>query len=195
MKQITSRDNSLFKDLKQLATSSQTRRKMGKTLLEGVHLCQVYLQKVGIPPLVVMGESAVRDAEVVAIVTSCEAKNTQIVTLPDALYAQLSQVENGVELLFAINTPPTLAGAKITQSAVLLDNLQDPGNLGSILRSAAAAGIKDIYCSKGTAFSWSPKVLRAGMGAHFWLNIVENADLASLVRSAAIPVIATSSHA
>jgi TrmH family RNA methyltransferase len=76
----------------------------------------------------------------------------------------------------------------------LLDNLQDPGNLGSILRSAAAAGIEYVFCSKGTAFAWSPKVLRAGMGAHFGLKILENVDLADLIGAAKIPVLATSSH-
>ena len=64
-----------------------------------------------------------------------------------------------------------------------------------LFRSAAAAGIRQVYCSAGTVFSWSPKVLRAGMGAHFLLEIVENADLAELVRHAAVPVLATSSHA
>ncbi|HZV67766.1 MAG TPA: RNA methyltransferase, partial [Telluria sp.] len=71
----------------------------------------------------------------------------------------------------------------------------DPGNVGSILRSAAAAGLKQVYCSAGTAFCWSPKVLRAAMGAHFVLDIYENVDLAPLVRAARIPVLATSGYA
>jgi TrmH family RNA methyltransferase len=78
---------------------------------------------------------------------------------------------------------------------VLLDQLQDPGNLGSILRSAAAAGMTQVFCSSGTVLAWSPKVLRAGMGAHFVLDIVENADLPSLIATSPIPVLATSSHA
>ncbi|MGC5075280.1 TrmH family RNA methyltransferase, partial [Escherichia coli] len=80
-------------------------------------------------------------------------------------------------------------------SAVLLDGLQDPGNLGSILRSAAAAGVKQVFCSAGTAAAWSPKVLRAGMGAHFVLDIFENADLVALCAASRIPLLATSSHA
>ena len=84
--------------------------------------------------------------------------------------------------------------APIVNSAVLLDNVQDPGNLGSILRSAAAAGIKNVFCSMGTAFAWSPKVMRAGMGAHFLLNIFENVNLHSLLQTAEIPILATSSH-
>lgn len=194
MKSISSRDNPLYKELKHLATSSQARRREGRTLLDGVHLCEAYLQHVGLPPLCVASESAILHAEVAAIVAHCEAGKAQCVVLPDALFHALSQVEHGINLLFVIDTPKTEIPKVLTQSAVLLDNVQDPGNLGSILRSAAAAGIKYVFCSPGTAFSWSPKVLRAGMGAHFLLNIVENTDLVTLLQSSKIPILATSSH-
>ena len=141
MKLITSKDNSLYKDLKQLAASSQARRKARRTLLDGVHLCQVYLQQIGVPFLVVANESSLQQPEVASILTACEAKRAHCIVLPNALYHSLRQVENGVGLLFVIDTPRTDGPQAITQSAVLLDNLQDPGNLGSILRSAAAAGI------------------------------------------------------
>jgi len=83
----------------------------------------------------------------------------------------------------------------MTVSAVLLDGVQDPGNVGSILRSAGAAGITQVYCSAGTAFCWSPKVLGAAMGAHFVLEIFENVDLAELVRASNIAVLAMSGYA
>jgi TrmH family RNA methyltransferase len=194
MKPISSRDNLLYKELKHLATSSQARRKAGRTLLDGVHLCEAYLQHVGLPSLCVASETAMAHAEVAMIVARCEAEKTQCIVLPDALFNSLSQVEHGINLFFVIDTPQIEAPQVLTQSAVLLDNLQDPGNLGSILRSAAAAGIEQVFCSPGTAFSWSPKVLRAGMGAHFLLNIVENVDLANLIRTSKVPVLATSSH-
>lgn len=195
MKSITSRDNPLYKDLKQLATSSQARRKASRTLLDGVHLCESYLEHRGMPVLCVVSEPSLRLPEVAAIVNQCEAKHASCIALPEALYQALSQVEHGVGLLFLIDTPHLEMPSSIKRPAVLLDNLQDPGNLGSILRSAAAAGIEEIYCSKGTVFAWSPKVLRAGMGAHFLLAIHENADLAALLESSSIPVLATSSHA
>jgi RNA methyltransferase, TrmH family len=194
-KTITSRDNPLYKELKHLATSSQARRKAARTLLDGVHLCEAYLEYVGPPPLCIVSDSAVGLAEVEAILAQCDAGPTQCIVLPEALYHALSQVENGVAILFVIDTPHRVSPGKLLQSAVLLDNLQDPGNLGSILRSAAAAGIKQIFCSSGTAFAWSPKVLRAGMGAHFLLEIFEHVDLNELISSAGIPVLATSSHA
>lgn len=194
IKPISSRDNPLYKELKHLASSSQARRKASRTLLDGVHLCEAYLQQVGLPPLCVVNETSVAHNEVVSILALCEAGATQCIVIPDALYDALSQVENGVGVLFVIDTPQTPVPEALAQSAVLLDNLQDPGNLGSILRSAAAAGIAHVFCSAGTAFAWSPKVLRAGMGAHFVLKIFENTDLAALIRSSDVLVLATSSH-
>lgn len=195
MKEISSRDNPLYKELKQLATSSQARRKTQRSLLDGVHLCQTWLQQAGDPLMCVASQSARSNAEAAAIIAQCETRRISCILLPDALYHALSQVEQGVGILFVIATPQAVAPAKLSQSAVLLDRLQDPGNFGSILRSAAAAGIRQVFCSPGTVFAWSPKVLRAGMGAHFLLEIVENADLAAVLREAAVPVLATSSHA
>jgi TrmH family RNA methyltransferase len=195
MKTISSRENPLYKELKLLATSSQARRKAGQTLLDGVHLCQTYLELAGKPVLCIVSEDSLTHPEVAGIIRECEAARVQCISLPVALYQVLSQVEHGIGLLFVIDTPQTAVPDRLVQSAVLLDNLQDPGNLGSILRSAAAAGIEYVFCSKGTVFAWSPKVLRAGMGAHFVLEIVENADLSSILRDTDMPILATSSHA
>ncbi|MES2070791.1 MAG: RNA methyltransferase [Pseudomonadota bacterium] len=195
MKSITSRDNPLYKELKHLATSSQARRKASRTLLDGVHLCEAYLQYGGVPQMCIVAESCLAHHEVDPLLARCAAQGTQTICLPDALYNALSQVEHGVGLMFIIGTPSHALPARLEHSSVLLDNLQDPGNLGSILRSAAAAGIRNIFCSQGTVFAWSPKVMRSGMGAHFLLNIFENVDLESLLKTARIPVLATSSHA
>jgi TrmH family RNA methyltransferase len=194
MKPISSRDNPLYKELKQLATSSQARRKAGRTLLDGVHLCEAYLQHLGMPQLCIVSQSATINQEVVPLLMQCEAGRVQCIVLPDALYQAVSQVEHGVGLMFVVETPQLVMPATLAGSAVLLDNLQDPGNMGSILRSAAAAGIEYVFCSPGTAFAWSPKVLRAGMGAHFLLKIFETVALAEVVRNASVPVLATSSH-
>jgi len=195
IKSITSRDNPQLKAIKQLATSAQARKKAGQTLLDGIHLCQTWLQQQGAPALCVVGEAARGLPEVARIMADCQARQVSCLLLPDALFAGLSQVDNGVALLFLIDIPKTLAVPRLTQSALLLDQLQDPGNLGSILRSAAAAGIEQVFCSSGTVFAWSPKVLRAGMGAHFALQIFEQVDLEALIKAATVPVWATSSYA
>jgi TrmH family RNA methyltransferase len=195
LKAISSRDNPLYKELKLLAASSQARRKEERTLLDGVHLCETYLQLVGRPLLCVVGETAMHNSEVANILQQCDDKATQTIVLPDALFHAVSQVEHGIDILFVISTPKWPLPSRLSRSAVLLDTVQDPGNFGSIVRSAAAAGIEQIFCSMGTTFAWSPKVLRAGMGAHFLLQIFEHVDLADLLKNTDIPVIATSSHA
>lgn len=194
MKFITSRDNTFYKEIKQLATSSQIRRKSGRTLLDGVHLCEAYLQHLGLPQFCIVAETALMHHEVSLLVSQCENNGAQCVSLPDALYHAVSQVEHGVGIMFLVETPNPALPMQISLSSVALDNLQDPGNMGSILRSAAAAGIKNVFCSPGTAFAWSPKVMRAGMGAHFLLNIFENVDLPAILKTSQIPVLATSSH-
>jgi TrmH family RNA methyltransferase len=195
MKTITSRDNAQYKELKHLATSSQARKKAGQTLLDGIHLCEAWLQLRGMPELCVVAEPSLHHPEAEDLVRQCEAGGARVLVLPEALYNALSQVEHGVGLLFVIATPSPGQVAVLSENAVLLDGVQDPGNVGSILRSAAAAGIKQVYCSAGTAFCWSPKVLRAAMGAHFVLDIHENVDLAPLVQAAPIAVLATSGYA
>ncbi|WP_332877073.1 TrmH family RNA methyltransferase [Massilia sp. S19_KUP03_FR1] len=195
MKTITSRDNPTYKELKLLAGSSQARRREGRTLLDGVHLCQTWLDLRGMPIQVLVSESSLTNPEVAAVVQRCEDARAHVTAFPDALYAPLSQVEHGVGLMFIVETPVPATVPALVLDSVLLDGVQDPGNVGSILRSAAASGVKQVYCSAGTAFCWSPKVLRAAMGAHFVLEIFEQADLAELVKTAQIPVLATSGYA
>ena len=195
MKAVSSRENPFYKELRHLAGSSQARRKAGKSLLDGVHLCQAYLDLRGMPLHCMVSEDALANPEVDDVVRRCEAAHTHVTALPDALFSALSQVEHGVNLMFLIETARPVQPQALVESAVLLDGVQDPGNVGSILRSAAAAGVKQVYCSAGTAFCWSPKVLRAAMGAHFVLEIFENVDLAALVRASNIAVLATSGYA
>ncbi|MDB5797265.1 MAG: spoU [Paucimonas sp.] len=195
MKHISSRDNPQYKALKNLVTSTAARRRAGQCVLEGIHLCQAYLEQVGLPDTCVVGEAALSHPEVAAIVDRCLEGDAACVELGGSLFGALSQVEHGIDLLFVIATPESVAPPILDRSAVLLDNVQDPGNVGSILRSAAAAGVRTVLCGPGTAFAWAGKVLRAGMGAHFSLQIAENVDLAAAIETAKLPVYATSSHA
>ena len=213
LRSIQSRDNAQYKQLRQWASSAQARRKSGMTLLDGVHLCEAWLKHRGVPALCVVAESALSHPEVAALVAQCESNansnaksnsntNTnstagvaECVLLPDALFTPLGQVEHGVGILFAVKVTDAAvsghASPSLQSAALLLDSVQDPGNLGTILRTAAAAGIQQIYCGPGTASVWSPKVLRAGMGAHFVLEIYEDVDLVQLIQQASVPVYAT----
>lgn len=195
VKQINSRENAQFKAFRNLATSASARHQSKQTLLDGIHLCEAYLRQIGMPCCCIVGESAGNHPEAVAILASCEAANAPCIALPDKLFGAISELRQGVQLMFVIEIPTVAPASPLDESAILLDHVQDPSNLGAILRTVAAAGILAVYCSPGCASAWSPKVMRAGMGAQFSLCIVENADLGELIMSSAITTIATSPHA
>lgn len=175
MKHIQSRDNALFKQLKKLAESGRERRKSGLTLLDGVHLVQAYEAAFGrLEPLIV-AESAT-SGEVADY-----AVGREVVVLADALMRDLGLVDTPSGLLAMAPIPAAREGFRPDRDAILLDGVQDPGNLGTLLRTAAAAGIRQAVLSPGCASAWSPKVLRAGQGAHFALSIHEEADLLAVM--------------
>lgn len=180
MKQIQSRDNPFYKTLKRLAESGRERRKSGRTLLDGLHLVEAWEAARGpVETLIVaesVAESALAGGEIAAYVAGRD-----IVVLADALLRELGLVDTPSGLL-AVVAPPAPAGAPDPGVAtVLLDGVQDPGNVGTLLRTAAAAGVRQVLLSPGCAAAWSPKVLRAGQGAHFVLEIHEDAELAGFM--------------
>lgn len=176
MKFISSRENPFFKNLRKLSGSARHRREAGKTLLDGGHLFQAYRQAGGVPDALVLSQSGVERDEARA---AAEGWGGETIVLPDGMFAELSPVKTPTGLLALINAPFAVA-EKAPEFGVLLEDIQDPGNLGTILRSAAAAGCGNAFLSPACADAWSPKVLRAGMGAHFVLRIHEGADLAAV---------------
>lgn len=181
MKKITSRDNPTFKRLRTLAGSSRERRSQRRTLLDGLHLIDVYSARFGVPELLVLGESGATSAEVGRFLERYPQATG--VLLGDALFEEVSSVSTPTGILAVIEIPAGRIAEARNGSCVLLDAVQDAGNLGSILRSAAAAGANDAHLGRGCAQAWSPRVLRAAMGAHFGLNIHEHADLAAVLRA------------
>ena len=191
MKRITSSDNPTVKLLHELATSSRERRKQGQTLLDGVHLVETWLTGVGVPRLLVVSESGCERAEIAALLCRVgEGPNS--VMLSDTLFARVSPVDTPAGILALIDIPPAPAAGIGAGSCIVLDAIQDAGNLGTLLRTAAAAGVCDVLLGEGCAQAWSPKVLRAGMGAHLALAIHEHAALAQVLSGFAGEVIATS---
>lgn len=192
MKHVASRTNPLFRLLRELAESSRMRREQGLTLLEGANLLATYEDKGGRPRQLVVSASGSGRADILAALARFSDVDT--VVLPDALFGRVSQLtaEVGILGVIPIPAPATRSGSGF---AVLMEDLQDPGNVGAILRSAAAAGASEAYLSPGCADPWSPKVLRAGMGGHFFLAIHGQADLPSVAANWPGSVIATSSDA
>ena len=166
-------------------------------MLEGVHLCEACIESGALPRYCVVGQSSLQNAEVAALIAALGDRipASRLVLLDDALFANLSQLGKGVAVLFAIDVPRLEPPVRVDRACVMLDRIQDPGNVGSILRSAAAAGLGIVYASRGCANAWSPKVLRAGMGAHFHLQIHEDCELQGLAAHASIARIATSPSA
>jgi TrmH family RNA methyltransferase len=186
--QIRSRDNPHVKELRRLAQDSTQYRRQGRVWIEGEHLCAAARTRGWAPEMAVFSESfwplALADKGLTAI------KN---IVLPDALFASISGLESPARMAWVLGLP---APARPDPAAptVVLDRVQDAGNVGSILRSSAAFGFRQVLAMKGSAALWSPKVLRAGMGAHFGLTLVEGLaedDLEAL----AVPLLATHVHA
>lgn len=191
---ITSVQNPFIKHVRQLAESAKYRQKHHQTVLDGVHLCDAYTRSGGVPLQVVVGTESLKNPEVSEILFRLD-ESVAITEVPSSLYERMSVLEQGIALLFVIAIPENRIAAGLADSGVLLDYVQDPGNVGAILRTSAAAGVGEVYISEGSASVWSPKVLRAGMGAHFVLDVYEGADLEHLMRSAKFPVLATSLNA
>lgn len=188
MKQISSRDNPGFKQLHRLVEDAREQRQRGQTLIDGIHLLDCYRQHGGRPLQLLLAESALDHPQIADLQASYADVDT--LCLRDSLFRELSGVAapTGIAAVIAI---PAASEAWSGGSCVLLDAVQDAGNVGSILRTAAAAGIRDILLGKGCAGAWTPRVLRAAQGAHFALNIREQLDLDSLLASLPMPSIAT----
>jgi TrmH family RNA methyltransferase len=181
MKSISSRDNAAYKAMKRLVSSASERRKSGLSVIDGAHLLGAFLDSGGRPEEIVVNRAALERAEVNRLLE--RSAPARVTLLADPLYDSLSTVESPTGVLACVRTPASRPAPPDARLALLLEEIQDPGNVGTLLRSAAAAGADHVLLSAGCAFAWSPKVLRAAMGAHFALNVVEGADLPAYVRA------------
>lgn len=187
MKLITSRENPLVKVWRRLAQETSAYRKVGQFWLEGDHLCRAALLRGMRPSQLVLCESFYEEQGMQWV--NCA---DELFVIPDLLFAGLSGLESPARMGFVMqwNSEKRVLPETMT---VVLDRLQDAGNVGAILRCASAFGYRQVLAIKGTAALWSPKVLRAGMGAHFGLHMIESATDAE-VEKLKIPVLTTSSH-
>ncbi|MCL2075552.1 MAG: RNA methyltransferase [Betaproteobacteria bacterium] len=186
MKTITSAANPSFRQWKQLADSVRARKKTGETLLEGMHLVAAWQASCGMPIGVWVSEGGLKRPEIADWLAANHhaliSAETEIFCSPDTLFCKLADTETPTGILARVNLPNPPDSPLPDTDTVLLDGIQDPGNLGCLLRAAAAAGFSQTLLSTGSASAWSPKVLRAGQGAHFQLKIYEAADLADFLR-------------
>ena len=192
---ITSRDNPLVKRLRALANDTTAYRRDGAVWLEGDHLLRALLARNEKPEVVVFTEAAWAELNAGAGTFAQELPlppQTRCVVIPMATMKSLSGLESAPPL-GALWRVPATSTAQAGVPTVVLDRLQDPGNVGSVLRSAAAMGFRQVLAVRGSAALWAPKVLRAGMGAHFGLHLVEGVE-ASALPALEVPLLLTSSH-
>ena len=188
-RQVSSRDNPLLVRVRKLGADPGAYRKLGEVWLEGDHLCSAFAQRGGRAVQAIVSTAGWEQPALRALAGQAAA----VAIVPPELMAGLSTLESPPEIGFVVTTPTAPALAP-EQASVVLDRLQDAGNIGAILRSASAFGFTQVLALKGTAALWSPKVLRAGMGAHFGLRLLEGLEPEALA-ALQTPLVATSSHA
>ncbi|MBK6553410.1 MAG: RNA methyltransferase [Rhodocyclaceae bacterium] len=175
---ITSRDNAVIKALRALVGDPREIRRQGRTVIDGPHLLESYRRRMGAPAMIVVGASAVARPEVSALLAACP--EVAPLTVADGVFRELSGVATPVGILGVIDIPREPTGA-VVGTCVMLDAVQDAGNVGAILRTAAAAGVADVLLGPGCAGVWTPRVLRAAQGAHFSLRLREGVELPTAV--------------
>jgi TrmH family RNA methyltransferase len=187
---VRSRDNPRLAYIRRLQRDPAAYRRRpaeGAVWLEGEHLLQACLARGGALRVALVGASAWRHEALQALA----GRAAEVLVVDDARFAEISALQPAVAIGALVDRPmPAPMSADV--DTLVLDRVQDAGNVGSLLRSAAALGVAQVLALPGTAALWSPKVLRAGMGAHFALRLHESVAVEAL---AALPLVATSSHA
>ncbi len=192
MSVIRSRENARVKGWARLASEAKERRASGRALIEGVHLVEACLAAGNLPSNVIVSESGLARPEVSGLLARIPLEP---VVLADAVFRRIADTESPVGIAAEIGISPARIDLATSPGCVFLEAIQDAGNVGAILRSAAAFGIQDAVCGQGCADPWSPKALRAAMGGHFLLRIGASDDLAADVRRFGAQTVSTDAHA
>lgn len=187
MKQIESRDNPLYKSLRKWSEAQG--RAGAPVLLEGTHVCEAWLERHGLPEYCLFDQERLTEPRLAQLVASVPSECVRL--LPGRLLKALGEAPSDQGVRFVVQPPAPALPQALAETAVLLDRIQDPGNVGTILRACAGSGVKRVLLSAGSASAWSSKVIRSAQGAHFALDVHEHVELESVVRSARLPVLVT----
>ncbi|MCP2040380.1 TrmH family RNA methyltransferase [Neisseria sp. HSC-16F19] len=174
MQHITSPHNSALKQLAKLIRNRRERERSGMAVLEGVHLAESFIRAGRLPETLYVPAHRLMHPEVAALLAQVSADCVRVVA--DTALAKISSLVEADDIMMQVAIP-TVARLPENEDCLVLERVQDPGNVGTILRSAAAAGIHRVVLDADCADVWSPKVLRAGMGAHAVLQVCTDVDL------------------
>ena len=177
---LESRDNPRIRQIQRLAARPREVRKAGLALLDGVHLLEALLLQGGAPTWGLVTAGAHARGEVAQAVERARARGTEWFAVPEPLLRAVAPTEHPTGVLCVLPIPAATLAPDTQLFTLLLEDIQDPGNLGTLLRSAQGAGVGQVALSAACAEVWSPKVLRAAMGAHFGLRLCVDQDLPAL---------------
>lgn len=189
---ITSKDNPTIKTVAALLTQSRQRKKQGQTVIEGTHLLDAYLNADLTPDTVIVSEYGLANPEISQLLY--RLKGVKLVTVSEQLYKEIRTLGESLPIMAIIEMPMLSLDYPITHDCLIVNGVQDNGNLGTLLRTASAVGVKTVICTTGTAQAYAPKTLRASMGANFSLDIYENVSVEKVLDMVEVPLFATSSH-
>jgi len=177
MKSLTSESNPQYRRWLKLATAPRAVRELGLSLAEGLHLAQAAVDA-GARIEAVIHRRGSRGPQLDALLA--QLGSVPRFELTASMYDRLALVEHGSGLTLVVPVPAVAAPAAAPLDLVYLDGIQDPVNVGALLRNAAAAGISHVLCGPTCATAWAPRALRAAMGAHFRLKVSEGVSPESL---------------
>ena len=194
MQTITSATNPAVKLARKLLKSSRERARSGKILLDGAHLISEYAARFDLSGgTVFVADAAINSPEIKAILDTLPA-STRLLEVPLRIFNTMSPVETPTGIVAICDRPNVPEPSEQAGLRLLLDGIQDPGNLGSILRTATAMDVEGIHVTATCVDAWSPKCLRGGMGAQFVVPLTTMAEQASIGGRFNGKIIATSSH-
>ena len=181
MKIISSKDNEIVKHIKKLK-DKKYRDENNEYIVEGVKLVEEAVKENAPIKKIIICEDTTRTYEIPTNIM-LEIARYECIYVTDKIFSSITQVTNPQGIMAIIEKNAQDAQIDYSQDIiVVLDDVQDPGNLGTILRTVDSIGLNQIIVSKGTADAFNSKVVRSTMGAIFRIKIIEVENLAQAIK-------------
>lgn len=181
MQKITSKENSVIKHIIKLK-EKKYRNEYSEFIIEGIKIVKEAIEEKAKIKTIIVSESALNTENFEKILKN-NLKTIDFILVPDNIFKLLSDVENPQGIIAIIEKDIINTTLDFSQDLILvLEDVQDPGNLGTIIRTADSIGLTQILVTKGTADYYNPKVIRSTMGAIFRMKVIETANLLEKIK-------------